>query len=144
MTIEAKADEGFGPRIGPYLKSIENPCSRIPDRIAHLTTSLFPGRTLDQLANLRYQLIHAAAATLVFAKERAADRAVFLIYEFVGPSCKSQKLRKNQDDLEDFLGALFGQTTSLSLGEVIGPIKVAGGLYVPGEIPLYIGRSYAF
>ena len=82
IAIEAKTDEAFGEKIGAYMESSEqaNPRSQVPERIHQLAMGVF-GHT--NVKDLRYQLLHAVAGTLIEAKNQGASVAVLVIHEFV-------------------------------------------------------------
>jgi hypothetical protein len=72
INVEAKADEPFGDVIGEYYERKAGSGSKMPARIRQLSQALF-GRGPDEtIQKLRYQLLHAAAATLIEAKENEA------------------------------------------------------------------------
>jgi Domain of unknown function (DUF6946) len=67
INIEAKADESFDEQIGKKLGTIKNPKSKFPDRVDHLSQSIF-GQTPESnpgLMDLRYQLLAGCAGTLI-------------------------------------------------------------------------------
>jgi hypothetical protein len=97
MTLEAKADEPFGRTIAAELAGAGEG-SNLPKRILSLCQSVL-GRPPSAVGGLRYQLLHAVAATLIYAKEQGAAAAVFVVYEFHGPSCSAAKLKHNAADL---------------------------------------------
>ena len=143
ITIEAKADESFGPTVGERLAQITNPRSKLPKRIELLRKALFGKADSDEVEDLRYQLLHGTAASLIYAKERSCELGVFIVYEFVGHSCDPSKLQRNSEDLDRFIQALSGGSIDhLPTGNLIGPLYVPGGKYVPADIPLYIGKVF--
>ena len=99
VTVEAKADESFGNPIGTVLASA-SVRSNIPARIEALARSLY-GEPEAAAPDIRYQLLHGAVASLIFANEHHAVAAVFVVLEFHGRECSDKKLRRNADDLED-------------------------------------------
>ena len=139
VTIEAKADEPFGPTIAHALAAA-SPTSKLPARIAALAKSVL-GRLPCEISDLRYQLLHGIAGTLIFAKEQQAAAAVFVVLEFDGPSCSAQKLEGNAADLDAFVLALSPAATPLQAGQIVGPFFVPGGDRVPANIPLFIGKT---
>lgn len=141
VTVEAKADESFGPTISERLAEITNPNSRLPKRVELLIKALFRDPVTRKVESLRYQLIHATAASLIYAKEQACKVAVFVIYEFIGESTDYRKLERNASDLATFLQMLSsGSVHDVSVGTLLGPFDVPGGEYVPADIPLYLGK----
>jgi hypothetical protein len=139
VAIEAKADETFGEIIGTYLESSvrANPRSRVSDRIHQLAMGVF-GHT--NVTDLRYQLLHAVAGTLIEAKNQEASVAVLVIHEFVPADGKSDKARENEKDLAKFIERLSDGLYTLLPGRLIGPFHVPGGGKIPIKIPLYIGK----
>jgi hypothetical protein len=78
VTIEAKADEAFGETIGDTLAKAARVSykSNIPKRISALSEALF-GQSCPDINDLRYQLLHGTAASLIFAREQNAVAAAF-------------------------------------------------------------------
>jgi hypothetical protein len=139
VTIEAKADEPFGSTIAEAVKGV-SARSNLPQRIERLATAVL-GHADAGLDALRYQLLHATAASLIFAKDHDARAAVFIVFEFVGPPCLAENLSRNSTDLDLFLGALCPGTPALTAGDLSGPFSVPGGDRVPSGLPLYVGKA---
>jgi hypothetical protein len=138
LTIEAKADEEFGPIAADYVREKEGSRSNVPKRVSLLLRSIF-GRDLDeQLGLLRYQLIHGAAATLIEAKKRGAKQAAFVVHEFLSPKTDPEKVLRNGSDWDHFLSSLGGVARPCALS---GPLMVSGGEFVPADIPLFLGKA---
>lgn len=139
IAVEAKTDEPFGDIIGDYIRSSvkANPRSRVPDRIHQLALGLF-GHT--EVTKLRYQLLHAAAGTLIEATNQNASHAVLVIHEFIPSTGKSVQAKQNEQDLAAFIELLSDGRQTLTIGELIGPFHVPGGGRIPSNIPLYIGK----
>jgi hypothetical protein len=72
INVEAKADEPFGDLIGEYFDRKAGSGSNVPARIRQLSLALFGREPDEAIRKLRYQLLHAVAATLI---EAAANRA---------------------------------------------------------------------
>ena len=104
LAIEGKADESFGPTVAAAAASPEP--SRRPERVRRLLLALFGSSDLVELGDLRYQLVHAVAGTVIEAGLRHADAAVFVVHELVSPSCRSENLARNQSDLDRFVASL--------------------------------------
>lgn len=138
VTIEAKADESFGQLIGTTLDSAPEK-SNVPVRIAALAAGLLDKRSSD-VRHLRYQLLHAIAATLIFAAERRAKTAIFVVMEFRGSTCADEKLAGNAEDLNAFIAELAPALGPLKDHELLGPICVPGNERIPNDIPLYVGK----
>lgn len=141
VAIEAKADESFGEIISSYLAQVKSkPSSKVPDRINILSQSLW-GRPIDQdLGRLRYQLMTGLAGTLTEAKEQLAVKAVFVIHEFISEKV-TEKVLQNSKDFEIFVQSFPGMKhVSIRSGHLIDGISIAGGLFVPGDIPVLLGK----
>jgi len=147
ISVEGKADEKFGQRIGKYWaqKREERAApggtpSRAPERIEALLTLLagpaaFPAE--DPWNRIRYQLVTAAAGTLLEAQTRGASLAVLAIHEFRTSETTEENLVRNASDLEAFLAALgLLPTPPMQPGRLYGPWQSHG---IP--IPLLIGKA---
>jgi hypothetical protein len=146
--IEAKADEELGPRIGEYLTRVqaENDArrsqgkarlSRVPDRVDQLVQVVFGDRTPD-VSSLRYQLLHGLAGTLIEARRRGADTAVFLVQEFLSDRVDDKKVRRNEEDFQAFAAAI-GLPLDAGNEPMKGPF-VAGSFESGGaRIPCFVG-----
>lgn len=99
ISVEAKVDESFGDIVNDYVaRSVKaNPRSKIPDRIKQLSTAIFGTKDVGEL---RYQLIHAVAGTLIEAKNQKAAQAVIIINEFVPFGKFSKKAKQNEEALQ--------------------------------------------
>ncbi|WP_223702168.1 DUF6946 family protein [Sutcliffiella deserti] len=136
ISVEAKADESYGKLVGDYLKSV-SARSNVPNRIEQLTSSILGTQTSE---HLRYQLLHAIAGTIIEAKECGATQAIFLVHEFHSVETNSKNVTRNKDDFIRFLSDLFEQQIDLQPNELLGPVAVNGGEFVPKGIPLYVGK----
>lgn len=142
LTIEAKADEQFDMTIGEKLRSAAKG-SNIPNRVEHLCKAMFGSTPTEKpaLKELRYQLLHAMAATLIAARSHDAAKALFIVYEFATDKTLAEKRRANHNDLVAFLDILSnGTIRSLDNGSIVGPIVVPGGKHVPSSIPLFVAK----
>ena len=140
--VEAKADEPFGSEpVGQYLKRTRGTRSNAPKRITELCQALF-GRGPEAVADLRYQLLTAVSGTLIEARARHADLAIFLVHEFVTPATVDERHAANAADLDRFVAALGGGR--IMPGELAGPFSVPGGRSVPSGIPILIGKACAY
>ena len=139
VNIEAKADEPFGPTIEKALAAA-SASSKLPNRILSLSKSVL-GRPPCEVSELRYQLLHGIAGTLIYAQEQKAVAAVFIAFEFNGPSCSDHNLECNAADLDAFVAALSPSAAPLRAGQIVGPFFVPGGGRVPSNIPLFIGKA---
>jgi hypothetical protein len=141
INIEAKADEPFGDStVGAYYDQKLNSASNVPKRIESLSAALFGKKPDALIRNLRYQLVHSTAATLIEAADSKADVAVFLVQEFYSASLSSMKLQQNRTDWANFV-RVFPKlaTTEVAKNQIVGPISVHGGGRVPNSVPLYLG-----
>jgi predicted kinase len=142
VNIEAKADEPFGDdTIGDYYDRTADSRSNVPARIRQLSLALF-GRVPDAaIRKLRYQLLHAAAATLIEAAANRTELGLFLVHEFRCPKLNEKKLTQNKTDWEDFVH-VFPQlaTAQVEKNQILGPVSVPGGGHVPRSVPLYLGK----
>ena len=140
VSIEAKADEAFGDIISK--KGSTNPRSNIYKRMDQLSQAIF-GRPVDgNIGKLRYQLLTGIAGTLIEAKKRKADCAVFAVHEFLSQGLDLVKISQNTEDFNTFVRLLSKEkdvrTVSGALQEV-GYVK--GSKFVPSKIPLLIGKT---
>lgn len=141
INVEAKADEPFGDLIGEYFDRKTGSGSKVPERIRQLSLALF-GRVPDEaIRKLRYQLLHAAAATLIEAKDNGAELGLFLVHEFRSASLNSNRLAQNATDWENFVRA-FPELAAARIekNQILGPVSVPGGGRVPHSVPLHLGK----
>jgi hypothetical protein len=138
LTVEAKADESFGELVGTVLANAPER-SNIPNRIEALASALFGGSV--DVSNVRYQLLHGVAASLIFAAEQEAAVAVFAVLEFHSPSCAEDNLRRNASDLQAFMALFGGAAGPLSAGQLSGPFLAPGRGKIPSGMPLFVGKA---
>jgi hypothetical protein len=149
VAVEAKADETFGPSIATALadarKRLEkNPRSGGVARIEDLIASLVPGASAGsaEVAELRYQLLTAAAGVLAYATEHRMGRAVLFVEEFITVATKDERHAANAADLNRWLHQISGGAYSrVGDRKLVGPITVPGGPLVPAAPALYVGKS---
>jgi hypothetical protein len=157
LTIEAKADESYGPTFQQALAaSMERMVSGKPSnglsRAEALARALLPPRRVGKaiprdewtpsLGPLRFQLFTAVAATLAFAHQSKAKLAVFIIHEFVTDSTRDEYHQANTLDLEAFVCRLSdGAFRDLRSGEIVGPFPVVENTHWPSSPALYIGKA---
>jgi len=142
VNVEAKADEPFGDdTIGDYYTARLDSRSNVPARIRQLSLALF-GRVPDAaIRRLRYQLLHAAAATLIEAAANKVELGLLLVHEFRCPKLNEKKLTQNNIDWEDFVHVFPELATArLEKNQILGPVSVPGGGRVPCSVPLYLGK----
>jgi Domain of unknown function (DUF6946) len=138
VTLEAKADEPFGELIQVVLAKAPKR-SRIPERVENLTQALF-GAKVD-LSTIRYQLVHGVAGSLVFAAEKRATAALFVVFEFRDPARPEEAAQRNDSDLQRFLGLLSDTSEPLRVGQLVGPFTAPGAGRIPAGIPLFVGKA---
>jgi hypothetical protein len=141
-TVEAKADEFFDTEtIGTKLKNVSNPRSGIPKRVAQLAEAVFGHAVDDSVCDLRYQLLHALAATAVLAKEEDAEIGVLVIHEFVSLTLDFENLVRNANDLQQFVSAIPDwEDEVLEGGRLLPPVQLHGNGVVPSAPPVTIGK----
>ena len=138
IAIEAKADETFGKEIHE-IKFKEG--SNNLKRIEMLLRSLFDEIDNERAKRIRYQLLTGVTGALIEAKKQRADHAVFIVYEIISYALNQTKLSINDCDCERFVRELIKFK-----GPVFDPKKTyekksfPGGLFVPPDIPLLIGK----
>jgi hypothetical protein len=146
MGIEAKAGEPLDATlIAKHQRAMEQrkqgATTNLPERIEALVETLF-GKRLGEhvgLGTLRYQLLTAAAGTLVEAQRKRATAALLVIHEFGGAK-DATALSLVQVEVSAFVAAFAPHLDpSHRTGILYGPLKVHGGGLIPADIPLYIG-----
>jgi hypothetical protein len=79
---------------------------------------------------------------LIEAKNRGADQAVFVVHEFISDKVEQDKVDQNAADFERFVRTFpRWEESTVRPGTLIGPIQVPGGKFVPGDIPILIGKA---
>ena len=141
LSIEAKADESFGKMINQM--SSFNPRTNLYKRIDLLTKSIL-GKTVQEdesIGELRYQLFTGVAGALIEAKNRNASIAAFVVHEFFSDNLDVVKLTENKEDLDRLCALLLEQPGyELPSDQLIEILSVPSGKFVPGDIPLLIGK----
>lgn len=146
VCIEAKADEPFGERLGKQIQTARKrqPNTRVAERARALLRILFGKECNPEGApwrELRYQLITAAAGTLIQAQVDGSAAGVLVIHEFHSNHTGPEHLAANQADLEAFVALLHPGTTEIVAGQLLGPIQVPASTLIPGGMPLYLGKA---
>lgn len=124
LSVEAKATEDFGPRVGEWLaKSRESNANR-RDRLQGLCQEL--GLDPDGVGELRYQLLHRTVACLLEATRWRASAAILLVQHFCAGDDADAK---SWEDFVRFAARLRcrAERGAFSKAEV------------PGRVPLWIG-----
>jgi len=155
--VEAKTDEAFDEPVAVRVAQARKAAAtaaeekrsfnsaQIP-RIERLARTLFgrPALLVDgspepEIGALPYQLLAAAAGTLIEANTRGAEQAIFVVHAFHSERLDRDRLAANDAGYARFLAALPGGTAlSPSYGLLHGPLRIPGGEGVP-EMPLYVG-----
>lgn len=129
LLVEAKADETFGATIRDQLKAAfkrleGNPRSKGVARLEGLV-----GRVLgiglsniDEIADLRYQLLTVTAAAISESERTGVNRALVLVQEFVTDLTNDDKHASNASDLNNFLSKL--DLPALNTGDIVGPTRI--------------------
>lgn len=148
VTVEAKADEPFGPTVGEAMaaaleRAVGNPRSRGTERILGLVRALFNPAEKGQpfLTELQYQLLTGLAGTLAYAAESGARTAAFVVHEFITSKTRDERHAKNARDLESFLRRLGllrpGDTQYTGF---LGPVRVPASKHVPRSVDVLVGK----
>jgi hypothetical protein len=141
ITVEAKADEPFGDAIGEYLDRKTGSRSNVPARIKQLAEALFGREPDEAIRKLRYQLLHAAAATLIEARDGGAEMGILLVHELRSARLNRDKLTQNASDWGNFVHAFPELAASrIEENQILGPVSVRGAGRVPNSVPLYLGK----
>ena len=142
VSLEAKADEPFGENlVGEYYNRTLDSRSNVPKRIDNLCRALFGTELNLKIRQLRYQLLHSAAAALIETANQNAGAAVFLVHEFHARKLNPVKVKQNLNDWIAFVRAFPNLTdVEVERNKVFGPVRVPGGGRVPGDMPLYLGN----
>jgi Domain of unknown function (DUF6946) len=149
INIEAKADETFGDLVRDVLqaavKKIANDeRTNSVIRIQQLASAILPPPTnaTSHLGDLRYQLLTGIAGALAFAIKAEANRAVFIVHEFVTNRTDDSRHQANARDLDAFVARLTeARLSSLPPGTLHGPFTVPGADLFPNPPALYIGKA---
>jgi hypothetical protein len=141
MSVEAKADESFGQLVSRELAACAERPSRLPERIDALARALF-GCAADVCGELRYQLVHGAAAAISAAEQKGAYAAIVLVHEFVTDRTNDDRHAANAADLNAFVRKLSGdREKAIVPGQLVGPFNVPGNTHCPASIRLFVGKA---
>ena len=110
--VEAKTDESFG----RYCKDIKNPSENKKHRLMAMKELVFKNKDFDY-PELRYQLLTAAAGTILEAKQRGSKQIylVVLTFEKRGYMYNETQMRRNKADYDSFKKALSSMNPELNL-----------------------------
>ena len=160
LAIEAKADEAFGPYIGPYYNARSRVRgSNLPERVGNLSELIFGTRYSGDenslgIGNLRYQLLTAVAGAAIEAATRGVEQVIFLIQEFTSIpdldrdllGTNPARIRANESDLVNFLREMnqrLGVEVVIPSDHsdfLIGPFPLYGRGIVPNGFRLFVGK----
>ena len=109
------------------------------DRIVRLSEAVFgrpamspEGQVDPELSKLPYQLLAGAAGTLIEAAEHSADIAILAVHAFHPLLLDAEAVARNHRDFGVFVRALPGAADlQVAEGQLVGPIRIAGGTGVP-------------
>jgi len=126
ICVEAKTDESFGECIGPYLAAARAANERTgTSKRARELFGILLGREVDPevqpFASQRYQLLTAAAGTILQARMDGSSIAVLVVHQFRSATLDPVKLQRNDADLAAFLAMLSNGPITFSSGELTGP-----------------------
>jgi len=149
INIEAKADEPFDQYVRDILLSAarriaaDEPTNSVK-RIQNLAQSILPPRVNEaiSLGDLRYQLLTGVAGAIAFASDVGANRAAFLVHEFITDRTDDEKHRTNTQDLDNFVLRLSrGLIPSVPSGVLLGPFRIPGLPLFRSAPPLFLGKA---
>jgi hypothetical protein len=140
IAIEAKAAEDFGEPIEARLRSALSG-TNVHDRINSLASAVF-GRgvlTVDPvLGELRYQLLHAIAGTVIEATDRRAEQAVFIVHYFPNPR------RVMDETFKDFRTFVRMLKSDAEVNpDALLRVNIPGSSTISKDLPLYVGWATA-
>ena len=109
--IEAKADEPFDSN---NLSSWLNEGKKNSDggknrkhRLDELCKLLFNEEYSEEYKNVMYQLVTALSGTIIEAKNRKKNKALFIVLSFdINEACKKTKVEKNNSDFKFFINKI--------------------------------------
>jgi Domain of unknown function (DUF6946) len=149
ISIEAKADEPFDRYTRDVLLSAvkkiadEEPTNSV-ERIQNLAQTILPKlvQGAKSLGDLRYQLLTGLAGAVAFANVLGADRAAFIVHEFVTDKTVDEKHQLNARDLNDLIFRISqGAATSLRAGELLGPFRIPSAPLFKRVPLLFVGKA---
>lgn len=142
LTIEAKADEGFGNTIfinelqnSIKLKKKKNESNKL-DRLIRLYSDYF--RYNQTVLCLPYQLTYWFAGSIAEAKRRKINTVIMIVQEFRSKNLSIKKLELNKTHLNLFATIITnGNAIEIDENQIFGPIE---NEFTKG-IKLYIGKK---
>ncbi len=112
VAVEGKVEESFGPTVSEWLRDASEAKET---RLSNLCALLNLAR--EQVAHLRYQLLHRTASALLESGRYRAGRAMLLVHSF-------SVARSGFTDFVAFVEALG--LPKPELNRIVGPIEVGG------------------
>jgi hypothetical protein len=152
LCVEAKADEPFDKLVSEVWAESTDAAgqpvgkSRKAQRLQALLTLLFgpdAKPTTAPWSEIRYQLLTAAAGTVIQASRDGAPIGVMVVHEFLTE--KVDRVENVPRNAADF--ALFTATLArvprekVRSGALYGPVKFPRGQYLAREVQLLIGKA---
>jgi hypothetical protein len=146
LSIEAKVDETFGPRVGKYWNRMrEDKKSGLPARVEKLLRMLFGPRAHPDKkpwSELRYQLLTAVAGLAIEAANANAATGVLVIHELHTSEANEKRLAKNAADLAAFVGLTgLEHTTESSAQRLLGPVTLSAVGSQRRDVQILLGRA---
>ena len=151
VCVEAKADEPFGELVSETRKAGTDESgqpvgsSRKTQRLQALLGLLF-GPNADPAcppwSELRYQLLTAAAGTVIQTARDQASLGVMVVHEFLTSKVdRSAKVAANAVDFARFVGLLAGVgEAKVHDGKLYGPVTIPRRERLPHEVQLLVGK----
>ena len=99
--VEAKATETLDKYVTSYDISSDNAKLRYPGLCKQIL-----GKNIQECKNIRYQLLSAAAGTLIEAEKHSAKKAVLLVILFNSKIVSPLHVQATRENIEDFKNAL--------------------------------------
>lgn len=146
ISIESKADEPFDDTVEKRIETAKkakdkNIDSKALERINELRQALF-GEVNNNQEKLMYQLLTTVAGAIAEAKSKGAQTAFFLVQTFVSDEINTEKHKKNQDNLDEFIRVFTkDKHTKIENNCLLGPFTIAGNNdFLSSKIDLWIGK----
>lgn len=146
ISVESKVDETFDKYVNEYLNAVDEKKKKgeptnAGKRLEDVLAALFQKSIQVSNGKLRYQLLSAVAGTLADAQRQKAKQAIFVVQTFISQNMSSVIHRQNQRDLDYFVELISdGKNKIIHDGDLLGPFRVPGNKYIPGNVDLFIGK----
>ena len=127
ICFEAKATETFGSTTVQQelaraeAKLRDNKNTNIPERIAGLCRLLWKSEITSNIKKIQYQLLHAAAGSISFAKEIKATNCLFIVYQLETDKTSDNICKEHFLSLSEFV-SIFGKQIKPRIPCFIGKI----------------------